>query len=621
MKVSINSEIFSKAPDLKIGAAVICGIKNSGGFIKRPAVKKTAAEEIATWEKCSTLFGIDVAKFPPANKNISERFVKGGDIPKVNPLVDLTNVYSVEEGVPMGGHDLDKVPGDIEVRFGREGDTYVPLGKVKSESVLDPVVFAIGKRVQTRNWTWRISGECTVDEKSKNIILFVDTLSLSYDQTLDLLKKVSQEIVSSFGGAVVDKAVLTREVPVGEFRLSTSTGKREIDKIEEFLARGVENIIPNKSELEKALRSGKKLNVYNGIDPTASHIHLGNAVPLRKLQMLLEMGHNVTFLIGDFTALIGDTSDKDAERTSLTYDLIERNFQDYKRQAEKVLDFSKVKIVHNSDWLRKLSFEDIVKLCQHFSTGDFVGRELIRKRLDEGRRVGLHELLYPVMQGYDSYHLDTDIQLGGTDQTFNMQAGRTLQKDLREKESFVVANGFLTGTDGRKMSKSWGNAIWIDDQPNEMFGKAMSVRDELIVEYFTLGTAVPMTKVEEVQNRLSGGENPMAIKKELAFEIVSEMHGKESALAARKSFEATFQEGKVPSSAIEVSVGESVSVQDVLGILVVKGLVKSRSEARRLVEQGGLSEVGGKGSLALGDAIKAPTDLRVGKRQFLKIVQ
>ena len=229
-----------------------------------------------------------------------------------------------------------------------------------------------------------------------------------------------------------------------------------MDKIQETLTRGVANIIPGKEELEKILRSGKKLNVYLGIDPTATKIHLGHAIPLRKLQAFAELGHNVIFLIGDFTALIGDTSDKDSERPSLTSEQIEQNFKDYKKQAEKILDFSKVQIKHNSQWLKNLSFTETIRLTHHFSLGDFISRELIKKRLTEGKKVGLHEVLYPVMQGYDSYIMDTDLQLGGTDQTFNMQAGRTLQKNLRNKESFVLSNIFLTGTDGLKMSKTGG---------------------------------------------------------------------------------------------------------------------------------------------------------------------
>ncbi len=358
-----------------------------------------------------------------------------------------------------------------------------------------------------------------------------------------------------------------------------------MDAIEELLTRGVENIIPGKEKLRELLASGKKLNIFLGIDPTATNIHVGHAVPLRKLNEFAKLGHNVMFLIGDFTALIGDTSDKDTERPVLTSEQIQLNFQTYKKQAEKVLDFSKIKVVLNSEWLKKLQFAEIVKLCQHFSAGDFVSRELIKKRLTEGKKVGLHELLYPVMQGYDSYFMDTDIQLGGTDQTFNMQAGRVLQKDLRSKESFIIANGFLEGTDGRKMSKSWGNAIWLTDEPNEMFGKVMSLRDELILQYFTLATNVSMDTIAEVEKRLKK-ENPMIIKKELAMQLVTELHSKDAAESAQKEFETRFQKGALADSHLpEKSIKELANVSSILDTLVLSGIAESHSAARRLVEQ------------------------------------
>ncbi|MFI5205563.1 MAG: tyrosine--tRNA ligase, partial [Candidatus Paceibacterales bacterium] len=261
-----------------------------------------------------------------------------------------------------------------------------------------------------------------------------------------------------------------------------------MDKIDELLTRGVANVIPGKEELKKALESGKKLNIYLGIDPTATKIHLGHAVSLRLLQKLADLSHNVTLLIGDFTALVGDTSDKNAERPILTEAEIHNNFRTYKKQAEKILDFSKIKIVHNSDWLKKLTYVELIKLKQQFSLNDFIGRELIRKRLDDGKRVRLDETEYPVMQGYDSYFLDTDLQIGATDQTFNMQAGRTLQKKLRNKESYILATEFLMGTDGQKMSKTSGNAIWLEDTPSDIYGKIMSLADDLIMQYFELAT-------------------------------------------------------------------------------------------------------------------------------------
>lgn len=385
-----------------------------------------------------------------------------------------------------------------------------------------------------------------------------------------------------------------------------------MDKIDELLTRGVVNIIPSGEGIKKLLESGRKLNVYLGIDPTMTKIHLGHAVPLRKLQYFAELGHKVTFLIGDFTALIGDTSDKDSERPILSQSEIENNFKTYKKQAEKFLDFSKITVVHNSEWLKKLTFTDIIKLCQHFSVGDFVGRELIKKRLADGKHVRLDETLYPVMQGYDSYFLDTDIQLGGADQTFNMQAGRILQKDLRNKESFILVNNYLTGTDGRKMSKSWGNAVWVEDSPDEMFGKLMSLRDELISEYLNLATSLPISEVEEIIEQAK--TDPMNAKKLLSFQIVKELCGEKGAIEAKTNFEKTFQK-RDPEFQTQMPIAETLS-----NTIAPFTSLSSISEAKRQILQGSV--------VVNGKAVTDPTlkpkvgqKIQIGKRIFGIVVE
>lgn len=394
------------------------------------------------------------------------------------------------------------------------------------------------------------------------------------------------------------------------------------EKIESFLTRGVENIIPGRAEVEKLLNSGKKLNVYLGIDPTATKIHLGHAFPLRKLQILADLGHHVTFLIGDGTALVGDTSDKDSERPMLSREQIEENFQTYRRQAKKFLDFSKVEIHYNSEWLHKLDFVGILKLARHFSLNDFISRELIKKRLTEGKSVSLPEVLYPIMQGYDSLVMDTDIQIGGTDQTFNMQAGRTLMKDLNGKESCIVANGFLPGTDGRKMSKTWGNAIWLEDSPEEIFGKVMSLKDEVILTYFLMATNVDQSIIDEAKKRLESKENPMELKRELARVIVKELYGKDEVEAAEEFFQRTVVEKKVDENAPEVRWDkDTIVTEDIVRIIVESGLANSNGEVKRLIEQGGvyLNEVRVEKKsveLPIGKGV-----LRVGKRKYLKIVR
>ena len=375
-----------------------------------------------------------------------------------------------------------------------------------------------------------------------------------------------------------------------------------MDKIDELLTRGVANIIPGKAELEKVLRSDKKLNIYCGFDVTAPQLHIGNAVSMRKLQQFVELGHNVTFLIGDFTTLIGDTSDKESERAIVPEEQIEKNWQNFAKQAGKILDLSKVTIRRNSEWLDKLTPREIVRLIQRFSLNDFVSRELIKKRMTSGGSVNLGETIYPVLQGYDSYFLDTDIQVGATDQTFNMQAGRSLLKQLKNKDSFVMTFNFLTGTDGRKMSKSWNNAIWLDDSPTDMYGKVMSIKDELISEYFTLATNISIPDLT----------NPMAAKKQLAHQIVLELCGPKSADAAQEHFEKTIQKHGTPEE-IRPSISKSFNIID---ILVEDDLAKSKSEARRLVDQGGVT-VNGRKVRDAGETVDSEAIIKVG-RQFIK---
>jgi len=377
-----------------------------------------------------------------------------------------------------------------------------------------------------------------------------------------------------------------------------------MDQIEELLTRGVANIIPSREELQKVLRSDKKLNVYLGIDPTSVHIHLGHATHLRRLQKLADLGHHVTFLIGDFTALVGDTSDKDPERPILTPNQIEANWQTYKNQAEKIIDFSKVAVRRNSEWLDKLSAREILNLMFQFSLNDFNSRELIKKRLESGNSVRLPEAFYPALQGYDSYFMDTDIQLGGPDQTFNMQAGRTLQNSWRDKRSFILVGQFLTGTDERKMSKSWGNAIWLDDSPNDMYGKVMSIRDNLTDEYFLLATNISKLDISD----------PMLLKKALSHQIVRQLHGAAAADSAQSYFESTFQQGQTPADIPEVKVQNT----NIIDALVESGLARSKSEARRLIEQGGV-QVNNQKVTAISYQLPAASSIvRVG-RKFAKV--
>jgi len=391
------------------------------------------------------------------------------------------------------------------------------------------------------------------------------------------------------------------------------------DKINDILTRGIANIIPSKKELEKALKTDKKLNIYMGIDPTATRIHIGHAFPLRKLQKLSELGHHVTFLIGDFTARVGDTSDKDGERPVLTPKKLKTNFATYKKQAEKFLDFSKIDIRYNSEWLSKLTLTEVIELLKHFSVGDFISRKLIRKRLDAGKRVALQEMIYPVMQGYDSLNLKTDLQIGGTDQTFNMQAGRTLIKNVDKRPSFVLTNNFLTGTDGRKMSKSWGNAIWVEDKPKDVYGKIMSIKDDLIPEYFTYATETPLKEIELIEKDLKSDKaSPLETKKKLALTVTTELYDEKKAQQAQKQFESVFQKRQQPKDMLTYAINQPTPLRK---ILLDQNLVDSGANFKRLVFQGGIQINGEK--VTDPQVVILPDQenvIKIGKLKFLKII-
>lgn len=387
-------------------------------------------------------------------------------------------------------------------------------------------------------------------------------------------------------------------------------------KIQELLERGVDEAIDKKS-LEKKLKSGKVLRIKLGIDPTSPNIHLGRSIPLLKLKDFQELGHRIVFIVGDFTGVIGDTSDKDSERPMLTGEIIKKNMKDYAKQAGKIIDLKKCEVQYNSKWLGKLTYDKIGEQADQFSLAEFIARENIKKRLDAGKRVSLRELLYPLMQGYDSVMVKADVELGGTDQRFNLLAGRKLQEHFKQEPQDIIMTVLMEGTDGRKMSSSWGNTINLTDEPNDMFGKVMSINDDLIIKYFTLATRVPITQVKDYEKQLKAGANPRDIKAKLAKEIVRIYHGEKLASMAEEAFNKQFKNKELPDDIAEIKIKPgSWKIDD---LLVELKLVASKSEARRMIEQGAV-KVDGQKIIDLKEiSVETRMVLQVGKRKFAKI--
>lgn len=386
-------------------------------------------------------------------------------------------------------------------------------------------------------------------------------------------------------------------------------------KIDELLSRGVEDIIV-KEDLKKDLLSGRVLRIKLGIDPTGPKIHLGRAIPLRKLREFQKLGHQVIFIVGDFTAQVGDASDKNEKRPMLTRATIDENLKDYKSQISKILDLSKTEFVYNNDWLSKLTFEEITKLAECFSVQQMLSRRNFKERYDKGVEISLREFLYPMMQGYDSVAVKADLELGGFDQLFNLKAGRIVQEFYGQQKQNLLTCVMLEGTDGRKMSTTWKNVITVVDEPFDMFGKLMSVRDDLIIKYFTLCTDLSLEDIGAIEKELAGGANPRDIKMRLASELVTMYHSEMAATLAKNSWVETFSKGGIPETVPEIN---TTSDKELVDILIEKGIVSSKTDWRRLVDDGAVTNM--EGETIKDQKIKAfNVTLKIGKKRFIKIV-
>ena len=379
-----------------------------------------------------------------------------------------------------------------------------------------------------------------------------------------------------------------------------------------LLKRGVaETIIED--ELVKLLESGKPLRLKQGFDPSCPDIHLGHVVGLRKLHQFQERGHRVVLIVGDWTAQIGDPSGQSATRPMLSPEEVQANAQTYMKQFFKVVDKDKTEVRWQSEWFRKFGLEDVIKLTSKFTVAQFLAREDFNKRYNSGRPIAITELLYPLLQAYDSVAIEADVEFGGTDQKFNCLVGRELQQIMGQRPQQVFLVPLLVGTDGsQKMSKSLGNYIGIDEPPNDIYGKVMSIPDILIIDYLELVTDVPDKEIAEFKEQIaSGSVNPMTIKKRLAYEIVAQFHGNEAAREAEKQFTKSIQK-RDPDMRVKIGLSATLSAE-----LTRAGLTKSRAEARRLIAQGAIEIEGQKVNKDLNMSEIGPDKkIDVGKRRF-----
>ncbi len=391
------------------------------------------------------------------------------------------------------------------------------------------------------------------------------------------------------------------------------------DKIEDLLTRGVGAIYPSKDFLESRLLRGEKLTIYLGIDPTGPTLHLGHAIPIKKLSEFQKHGHKIILLMGDFTAMIGDP-DKSTIRVPLSHKQVMANLKNYKKQASKLISFTgsnKAEFKFNSKWLSKMNFADVLNLASNMTVQQMLERDMFNKRIKEGKPIYIHEFLYPLMQGYDSVAMDVDGEIGGNDQTFNMLAGRNLMKSMKGKEKFVITTKLLEDSSGKKMGKTEGNMVALSGSAEEMYGKIMSWSDDLIITGFELCTNVGTIELETIARDLvSGSVNPRDLKMRLARDITNIYHGEKKAKESQESFNSTFSKNEIPKDIKTISVNQKDLLID---IFLLKGIVSSKSDFRRLVDEHAITNLDTNQKVSSHTEVVQSGVYRIGKKRFCKI--
>lgn len=394
-----------------------------------------------------------------------------------------------------------------------------------------------------------------------------------------------------------------------------------MDDIHELLTRGVDTIYPSRESLETTLRTGKKLKLYQGFDPTGTELHIGHMIGLRKLSQWQKLGHKVIFLIGTGTGQAGDPSGKLTSREKFfNEDELKQNAKDYVMQAKKLLNFegeNPVEILYNGDWLNTLKLADILNIAEHLTLQQLIERDMFQKRLEQKTDINMREFMYPLLQGYDSVAMDVDLELGGSDQTFNMLVGRKLQRSMNSREKFVMTTPLLADSQGNKIGKSEGNVISITDTPNLLFAKIMSLGDEIIIKGLEYLTDVPMDEINSIDEKLKQGENPIEFKKRLAYEVVKQLSTEAEALSAQEEFQRTVQNKEIPNVIPEYTFNN----EGIIDVLVNSASVVSKSDAKRLLEQGGVEVDNVKLTHeTAANSLKKGSIIKVGKHKFLKLI-
>ncbi len=616
MKISVSNEIYKIFPKYINGILIITDLNNHTsskdpyGLLKQVTKHIKLSDNISKWNKYLEKAGIDHKKYPSSIETMSKK----KNISSINPIVDLYNFISLREMVPMGGYDLSKVTKDLEIRHSKEGDSFTPLLSNESYATnTGDIVFVEDKTVLCDKWVWKQNDYHKVTKETKNLVIRIEGLGQSKEKIDDIMNELSK-LITKYCGGKAKKFILddtNKTIKLDNINIIKRT--KQETQIYELLNRGTVDVI-KRDELQDKLISGKKLKIKLGIDPTGSKLHLGHMVVVKKLAEFQKLGHHIQLLFGNFTGQIGDPKAKEVRKMVTQKDL-EKNAETYQLQVSKILDINNIEIVWNADWLSKLNFSDIVNLSSQFTVSQMLERDMFQERIKKKSPIYVHEFMYPLMQGYDSVALESDVELGGTDQTFNLLAGRTLQKAYFKVPQSIITVPILEGLDGHiKMGKSENNFVGVTETPDEQYGKIMSIPDNLILRYFELTTNISLKELDRIRKDLLEGLNPRDAKMRLAREIISIYHSETEAKNAEINFKNIFQKKKTPD---KIDIYKTKKDENILDIMS-NTFIDSKAEARRLIKQGAVT-LNGNLVKNINYDLKEEGILKIGKRRFIKI--
>ena len=611
---------------------------------------------IAPWEQAFEAAGINPRSYAPSIVALAQRCLRGEFIRSINPAADIANLISLRHLVPVGAHDVERLPTDISVRLSKDGDVFGDSDGEPDAVPAGEPVYATGNAIRTRRWVWRQAENAMATPESRVIVFPVDGFA---DSTLERVEAATREL------AMLAKAVLGGDVSYGYVsaeRLSLAADDESLTRVDDLegatallhslapdveaadvvdhpptdegltgwtlsdlLRRGILDGVNVEEELQRDLDSGRRLTIYQGFDPTSTSLHIGHYLSLRVLRWFQLNGHRVIFLFGDFTARIGDPTGQSAERRQLTQEQVVANAQTWRDQISRVLDMggeNPIEIKWNGEWLDRLTLRDMIEISANLTVQQLIERDMFQERLSQQKPLHLHETLYPLLQGFDSVAMSVDAELGGRDQMFNMMVGRDLVRNYNGKTKHVLMTPLIPGLDGRKMSKSFGNTVDLTENPVDMFFKLTQVSDELLPMFLSVLTDTPDSDIEEVRGRLAGESNLQDTRERFAWTVTERLHGAEAAERAQAEFTRVVDDGNMRQDVEEAILRATEEPFTAVDVAVATGLATSRGDARRIIQQGGL-EINDRRqtdpTLQLAPEDVEGAIIKVGKRGFVRM--